>query len=330
MGLFDKMREPVFLKEDSSAQAQLAELERLLPKTTGKVKTQIEQDIRNLQYGIAGENRIIFELKNSHMPMYVLHDLHLDDGEQSAQIDFYIVTPKIHIIIECKNLYGDIEITSDGNFIRTSSYNGKEIKEGIYSPITQNERHLQLIKKIKTKNSGAVWRAVLEKSFPFIFKSLVVLANPKTILNDKNAPPKIREQVVRADHLIQAIEALHSSISIFSIASLSPKEMEEAANSMLRHHKEVSKDYTEKYHLPQKLVKSSAKSSAATAAPNPKAAVKKAAEKTEEKKEKEVQLCPECQGKLVWRRGRYGYFLGCSNYPECKYTQKLPPKKKDE
>ena len=106
--------------------------------------------------------------------------------------------------------------------------------------------------------------------------------------------------------------------------------MEEAANSMLRHHKEVSKDYTEKYHLPQKLVKSSAKSSAATAAPNPKAAVKKAAEKTEEKKEKEVQLCPECQGKLVWRRGRYGYFLGCSNYPECKYTQKLPPKKKDE
>ena len=330
MGLFDKMREPVFLKEDSSAQAQLAALERLLPKTTGKVKTQIEQDIRNLQYGIAGEKQIIFELKNSHMPMFVLHDLHLDDGEQSAQIDFYIVTPKVHIIIECKNLYGNIEITSDGNFIRTLSYNGKEIKEGIYSPITQNERHLQLIKKIKSQNSGAVWRAVFEKSFPLIHKSLVVLANPKTILNDKNAPPKMKEQVVRADHLIQAIESLQASLPVLAMCSLSPKEMEDAANGMLRHHKETSTDYTEKYHLPQKLVKPAPKSSTATAVPKTKAAVKKAPEKTDEKKEKEVQLCPECQGKLVWKRGRYGYFLGCSNYPECKYTKNLPPKKKDE
>ncbi|MBO0701974.1 MAG: topoisomerase DNA-binding C4 zinc finger domain-containing protein, partial [Candidatus Dormibacteraeota bacterium] len=30
--------------------------------------------------------------------------------------------------------------------------------------------------------------------------------------------------------------------------------------------------------------------------------------------------CPEChQGELLRRRGRYGPFLSCSRYPDCKY-----------
>lgn len=30
--------------------------------------------------------------------------------------------------------------------------------------------------------------------------------------------------------------------------------------------------------------------------------------------------CPQCGSELVLRNGRYGQFLGCSNYPKCKYT----------
>lgn len=30
--------------------------------------------------------------------------------------------------------------------------------------------------------------------------------------------------------------------------------------------------------------------------------------------------CPKCGGNLVERKGRYGSFLGCSNYPRCKFT----------
>lgn len=33
--------------------------------------------------------------------------------------------------------------------------------------------------------------------------------------------------------------------------------------------------------------------------------------------------CPECSGYLVERSGKYGKFLGCSNYPKCKYTHNL-------
>ena len=34
------------------------------------------------------------------------------------------------------------------------------------------------------------------------------------------------------------------------------------------------------------------------------------------------RICPKCGGKLVERNGKYGKFIGCSNYPNCKYTSK--------
>ena len=36
------------------------------------------------------------------------------------------------------------------------------------------------------------------------------------------------------------------------------------------------------------------------------------------------RLCPQCgEGRLSLRGGKYGAFVACSNYPECKYTQKF-------
>ena len=39
--------------------------------------------------------------------------------------------------------------------------------------------------------------------------------------------------------------------------------------------------------------------------------------------EKIGEKCPECGGELVIREGRYGKFIGCSNYPTCKYTRPI-------
>ncbi|MCP8615247.1 topoisomerase DNA-binding C4 zinc finger domain-containing protein [Salirhabdus salicampi] len=40
------------------------------------------------------------------------------------------------------------------------------------------------------------------------------------------------------------------------------------------------------------------------------------------KKEQHVETCPKCGGGIVERRGKYGKFFGCNNYPKCKYTVK--------
>ncbi|MBR1774068.1 MAG: NERD domain-containing protein [Bacteroidales bacterium] len=34
-------------------------------------------------------------------------------------------------------------------------------------------------------------------------------------------------------------------------------------------------------------------------------------------------ICPRCKSKLVERNGKYGKFLGCSNYPLCTFTKEL-------
>ena len=34
----------------------------------------------------------------------------------------------------------------------------------------------------------------------------------------------------------------------------------------------------------------------------------------------DLTKCPKCGGPLVERSGQYGRFIGCSNYPKCKYT----------
>ncbi len=39
--------------------------------------------------------------------------------------------------------------------------------------------------------------------------------------------------------------------------------------------------------------------------------------------EKIGEKCPECGGELVIREGRYGKFIGCSNYPTCRYTRPI-------
>lgn len=31
-------------------------------------------------------------------------------------------------------------------------------------------------------------------------------------------------------------------------------------------------------------------------------------------------LCPRCGGRLIARTDKYGPFLGCSNFPKCRYT----------
>lgn len=35
------------------------------------------------------------------------------------------------------------------------------------------------------------------------------------------------------------------------------------------------------------------------------------------------RICPRCGCELIVRKGIYGSFYGCSNYPKCKYTSKL-------
>jgi DNA topoisomerase-1 len=52
--------------------------------------------------------------------------------------------------------------------------------------------------------------------------------------------------------------------------------------------------------------------------------------KKEEFQEKLDRSCPDCGGELIMKFGRFGKFIACANYPNCRYTEKTGEEKKLE
>lgn len=303
MGILQKKIGPVFIKEESDAAQFILKMQELLERCTdAKLKTEIENQIRLARYGELGEQNISFELKNSGEDMLILHDLYLEYEDLSAQIDYLIITRKKVFIIECKNLIGNIEIDNQGNFIRTYELAGKKIKEGLYSPITQNQRHLEVLRKVRRDSKR---NFIEKKAFDHFFAqnhcSLVVLANPKTYLNAKYAKKEVKEQVIRADQIIERIKAINAECKDYSYTE---KEMYELAQFYLSANITERSDYSKKYaELVQRIEENNTK-------------------------EEQEKICPKCGNKLVIRTATKGSnvgnkFYGCSGFPNCRYIENI-------
>lgn len=299
MGLFHKP-EVVILKESCDSIDYLEKLQKLKSKISDNstITEKIDKEIAITEAGIYGENSVLFELKNSGMDLVVLRDLYIqtEDG-RSAQIDFFVITPYVNVIIECKNLFGNIEINNKGDFIRTFDYKGHRYKEGIYSPITQNERHLEVYKNCFERNKGLLKKFFIGKYFTDYNKSIVVLANPKTVVNDKFAKKEIKQQVIRGDQLINFLKSQKSD------AHSNIKSMIEIGERVLDLNVLERSDYFNKY---EKLAK----------------------DVENEDNSFDKFVCPKCGGQLIIRTAKKGknvgnQFYGCSNFPKCRYIQNI-------
>lgn len=324
MGLFDKIKEPIFLRESNLAEEHLSKLKNIKEQAPDSLLPQLERDIKITEAGIAGENQIKYELANSYMPMVVLHDLYFVKDGHTAQIDYMIITKGCSFIVECKNLIGNIEIDSTGNFTRTFSYGKFFKKEGVYSPITQNQRHMEVIKMIRMESkSNTLAKMLVNKNFPQQYRSIVVLANPKTVLNAKHASKEVKNQVIRADQLIAYIKKVNKEKDVMS---LSEKEMINLANFFLEQHRENPKDYLEKY---KEVLTAEPKEEREEAIISPVNAEKKEQEQEQESQRtasgEEQILCQKCGAVMIRRTASKGIyvgneFYGCSNFPKCRST----------
>lgn len=205
MGLFDKFNETIFYKKDSELELQIEALKKIQKEYPNN--DIIAHKLKICELGLKGEKEIEFELKNSNIGMYVLHDVNLNFNDLKAQIDYFVITPAYIYCIECKNLIGNITINNRGEFIREYQYGNKKVKEGIYSPLRQSERHIEVFKKIwKSKNNSIIDKTLRKNMIDNWYKPLVVMANSKNILNMRYAPKEIKEKVIKSDSLINYIK----------------------------------------------------------------------------------------------------------------------------
>lgn len=235
-----EIKSPIFYKEFREENRQLLDLLDLREKVKSSKREYIERDIAFLKAGIQGEQNVYFELKNSFIPMICLHDVRVQDGDYVSQLDFVVITAHFIMILETKKLNGDIYINESGDFIRyIKNKDGKVIKkEGIYSPIVQNDRHIRIVKNMLIKEK-------IIRSLPII--SGVVIANPKSIINKSKVPAKIKNEIFRYDQLT---EVLKRKINYYSKEkNIFEDQMKKIGEFFIINNKSITYDYNRKYSL---------------------------------------------------------------------------------
>ena len=161
LNIFDKFRETIILKEDSTLERQVNYLENL------KEKYPNNKDIANQLFlakkGLAGEKEILYQLKKANIGMFVLHDINIEYEDLKAQIDFIIITAWCCYFIECKNLIGNITVNEKGDFIREYDLFGKSVRKGMESPYRQVMAQRDVYRKIWLETQGKIKSFFFEK-----------------------------------------------------------------------------------------------------------------------------------------------------------------------
>ncbi|WP_242849842.1 HRDC domain-containing protein [Clostridium sp. C8] len=86
---------------------------------------------------------------------------------------------------------------------------------------------------------------ITDKLFESSYKTVVVLANPKTLLNSRFAKKEIKDKVIRADQLVSYIKDNYNKSKELE---MSEKALFSWAESFLKIHKEKDISYLEKYN----------------------------------------------------------------------------------
>ncbi|MGN1355413.1 MAG: HRDC domain-containing protein [Bacilli bacterium] len=228
-----RFKNQVLYKEDTTTQKELDRMKEYLKTHPNK---DLENKVKLFEYGLAGEKQVLYELLHSGIGMYILHNVSFEYKGKSAQIDFVVITARCTYFIECKNFIGNITINSKGDFVRTYMKNNRKVTEGTYNPITQSKRHLEIIKEENYDNANILYKMNFEKTFDSFHDYIVVMANPKTIINDKYAPKNIKERLVKADQIIECLKRLESKRDPFRFE----KDIKKVADVYIESNKEKS------------------------------------------------------------------------------------------
>ena len=173
------------------------------------------------------------------------------------------------------------------------------------------------IKALRKAGRSTVANLVAGSSTDDIYRSLVVLANPKTILNNRYAKRDVKAQVIRADQLIETIKRVNDEKGPGRDKTFR-SVTQDCAEWFLAQHKPREIDYLAKYREEPEAEQTASR-------PEPPTSNNSDSEPLAASTPGQVAtiLCPKCGAPMVKRTARKGAragkpFYGCSNYPKCR------------
>lgn len=163
----------------------LRALLRRLPKNHPK-RLQINEERSRREAGYQSEeylDSLIEQLLGSKF--IIFHDLNFTDGKSTYQIDNLLISPKLALIIEVKNMTGELTFDS----INDQFYQrvGDKIK-GYPDPVTQVQRHQSYINKLLAENNFP----------PVPVDYFIVINNSNAVLVFKGTSPEERKRICKS------------------------------------------------------------------------------------------------------------------------------------
>lgn len=189
-------------------------MQRVMRRLSDETDLEYERRTRLSKYGLDGEDRVYYQLKNIRLSLFALSDIRIIFNNASAQADFVVVAPGEVYLIEVKNLYGHIRVMNNGDIIRIIEKKGHKEETGMINPFSQIH-----------KQASAFCDLLVANGYTLKIKELVVMANPKTIIygNEKNYP------IIRFDNIDMFF---YNNVKDFD-DYLIYKQMKEIANIIL-------------------------------------------------------------------------------------------------
>jgi hypothetical protein len=179
----------------------LRALLRRLSKNHPK-RVQIREELSGREAGYQSEEYLDKQIEQLLSSKFIIfHDLNFsDDGNNTYQIDNLLISPQLALIIEVKNMTGELTFDS----INDQFYQkvGDKIK-GYPDPVTQVQRHQSYIKKLLADNNFP----------PVPVDYLIVINNSNAVLIFKGTSPEVRERICKSHSFhkrVPQIEKIHT------------------------------------------------------------------------------------------------------------------------
>lgn len=322
----------MIIKSADDKKSYITTLKELLahPAATADVKKRIEQEIRNIQAGLKGEQESAYEIDfhyGASKNWMIIHDFRIECDGRTAQIDHLIINRFLDIwVCESKHFSEGITINEHGEC--SAFYDSKPY--GVPSPIEQNKKHIAVLESVfKTKMVNLPTR--LGFSINPTINSLILVSKGARI-----GRPKIKidglDSIIKNDQFKTRIDkVIDGDNNPLGMAKLIGSDtLEDFVRRLAAIHMPIDFNWHAKFGLPKESPISPhippsrpMKNAARITGANPELMLVQQSEKTFVPKV--GAPCPECgQQKLIRKSinrsdGTETDFLACQGYPSsCK------------
>lgn len=214
---------------------------------------------------------------------YVLHDILIDGAEDMTSQIDLILVGSKGIYVVEVKNYSDAYVYGDGKKSKWYYYLSKN-KYEIYSPLMQNKKHIRYLKKF-LKEFGEI---------PFFSIVLIICKDIKLSNINENKD------------------------EMTTVVCTSLPAMKRGMKFLTENREHVI-DANKKKQIYDFIVENQHKGKLERFVHK-----EKVIEKNRKREELiDQKICPYCKTKLILRKGKYGDFYGCSNYPKCKFTKNI-------